>query len=537
MVQESRCEDIITKAWDRPGNLGEKLECLGGRLSVWGRLVLCETKDRIARLEQDLVSLEGGALTVANHTRVVRDREELSKLIIQEEIFWKQRSKVLWLKEGDRNSRFFHAKANHRHQVNSIRRIKKSNGEWTETAEGVQQCILDYFEKVFTSSRPLAEDVHSGTEHLQTVVDIEMAEDLQRPYTETEVTQALFSMSPLKSPGPDGMPPLFYQKFWHVVRSDVISCVLSFLNHFSLPSGFNATNIVLIPKCKQPQSLTQYRPISLSFVPGRLITDNVLLAFETNHFLHTHSKGLKHFMNLKLDISKAYDRVEWSFLRTVLESLSALFRAAAEKGTIPGVAVCRGAPRISHLLFADDTMVFCPDNTDTSQYPLAAQHQLAGALGIHLENKHEVYLRLPAVAFCSKKVLFAALKDRIWRRIQGWHEKTLSQAGKAVLIQAVVQAIPSYAMSCFRLPRTLLQEFQALSANFFWNDGDRRKFIGCRWRMGTGHSVNIWTDPWVPRTPSLRVITPKSSDVHISYVSKLMVAGTGEWDVELIKFL
>ncbi|KAL0315596.1 UNVERIFIED_CONTAM: putative mitochondrial protein [Sesamum radiatum] len=47
------------------------------------------------------------------------------------------------------------------------------------------------------------------------------------------------------------------------------------------------------------------------------------------------------------------------------ESLSGLFRAAAEKGTIPGVAVCRGAPRISHLLFADDTMVFCPANTDT----------------------------------------------------------------------------------------------------------------------------------------------------------------------------
>ncbi|KAL0424120.1 UNVERIFIED_CONTAM: hypothetical protein Sradi_0946800 [Sesamum radiatum] len=115
-VQELRCEDIITEAWDRPGTLGEKLKCLGARLSIWGRLVLREIKDRIARLEQELVSLKGGALTAANHTRAVRDREELSKLIIQEEIFWKQRSKVLWLKRGDRNSRFFHGKASHRHQ-------------------------------------------------------------------------------------------------------------------------------------------------------------------------------------------------------------------------------------------------------------------------------------------------------------------------------------------------------------------------------------------------------------------------------------
>ncbi|KAL0292085.1 UNVERIFIED_CONTAM: hypothetical protein Scaly_2605800 [Sesamum calycinum] len=119
-------------------------------------------------------------------------------------------------------------------------------------------------------------------------------------------------MAPLKSPGPDGMPPIFYQKFWHVVKSDVISCVLNFLNSRILPMGFNETHIVLIPKCKQPQSLSQYRPISLcnvaykiasksianrlkpwldriispaqsAFVPGRLITDNVLLAFETNH--------------------------------------------------------------------------------------------------------------------------------------------------------------------------------------------------------------------------------------------------------------
>ncbi|KAL0327239.1 UNVERIFIED_CONTAM: putative mitochondrial protein [Sesamum angustifolium] len=278
-----------------------------------------------------------------------------------------------------------------------------------------------------------------------------MAESLLRPYTEMEVTKAFFSMSPLKSPGPDGIPPLFYQKFWHVVKSDVISCVINFLNSRVLPTGFNDMNIVLIPKCKQPQSLSQYRPISLcnvvykiasksianrlkpwldsiisraqsAFVPGRLITDNVLVAFETNHFLQTHSKGRKHFMNLKLDISKAYDRVEWSFLRKVMgklgfpsafidlimlcvslvsysfllsgsqfgsitpqrglrqgdplspylfllciESLCSLFRAAADRGTIPGVAVCRGAPSISHLLFADDTMVFCPATLNTVQ--------------------------------------------------------------------------------------------------------------------------------------------------------------------------
>ncbi|KAL0328218.1 UNVERIFIED_CONTAM: hypothetical protein Scaly_2254400 [Sesamum calycinum] len=103
-------------------------------------------------------------------------------------------------------------------------------------------------------------------------------------------------------------------------------------------------------------------PVQSIFALERLITNNVLLVFEINHFLNIHSKGRKHFMNLKLDISKAYDKMEWSFLRRVLESLSSLFQAVAERETVHGVAICRGAPRISNMLIADNTMVFCPAN-------------------------------------------------------------------------------------------------------------------------------------------------------------------------------
>ncbi|KAL0411507.1 UNVERIFIED_CONTAM: putative mitochondrial protein [Sesamum latifolium] len=596
-IQEPDCEDVVKRCWESSSvlldnqKLGEKLAVLGVHLLNWGRRMGRETKERIRALEKTLVALKASVVTENVKARELNARAELSKLITQEEIFWNKRSKDLWLKEGDRNTSFFHAKASHRYQTNSIRRLQRSDGSWTESLEGVRQCIVEYFGKVFTSTRPLSDDIQHGTEHLPVVVDNAMADDLQRPFTEIEVTKALFSMSPLKSPGPDGMPPLFFQKFWHVVKVDVTRCVLAFLNNRILPVGFNSTNIVLILKCKQPQSLSQYRPISLcnvvykiaskaianrlkpwldhiispsqsAFVLGRLITDNVLLAFETNHFLNTHSKGRKHFMNLKLDISKAYDRVEWAFLRKVLgklgfpcsfvdlimlcvssvsysfvlngsqfgsiipqrgprqgdplspylfllctESLSSLFRVASQQGMVPGVAVCRGAPSISHLLFADDTMVFCPASSATMKHvrrildvyklasgqeinlhkssatfshntPVEVKKQLADTLGICLENRHELYFGLPALAFHSKKALFTALKDRIWRQIHGWHEKTLSQAGKAILIQAVVQAIPSYAISCFHLPRTLLKQFQALAADFFGMMGIGGEFIG-----------------------------------------------------------
>ncbi|KAL0459962.1 UNVERIFIED_CONTAM: putative mitochondrial protein [Sesamum latifolium] len=320
-LQESGCEELIASAWPSTGlSLREKVKAVEGKLSGWSHCLGRKVRDRIKVLEHSLMSRQQTVLTKETKARALSEKAELTKLILQEEIFWKQRSKVLWLKEGDRNTCFFHAKANQRHHTNAIRKLRKPDGSWTDSVEGVKQCILDYFQEVFTSSRPLSDDIQSGTEHLPTVVDPVMAEDLLRPYTDFEVTKALFSMSPLKSPGPDGMPPLFFQKFWHVVKFDV------------------------------PQSLSQYRPISLcnvvykiasksianrlkpwldriispaqsAFVPGRLIMDNVLLAFETNHFLNIHSKGRKHFMNLKLDISKAYDRVEWPFLRRVLGKL------------------------------------------------------------------------------------------------------------------------------------------------------------------------------------------------------------------------
>lgn len=157
-------------------------------------------------------------------------------------------------------------------------------------------------------------------------------------------------MHPKKSPGPDGMPPLFYQHFWSLTRKCVTQTILDFLKSGIIPPNFNETHIVLVPKTKNPTKVTQYRLISLcnvvsrftskvianrlkrflphivsenqsAFMSDRLITDNIIVAFETMHHLNQKRSGKIGEMALKLYISKAFDRVEWGCLEKIMQKM------------------------------------------------------------------------------------------------------------------------------------------------------------------------------------------------------------------------
>ena len=147
-----------------------------------------------------------------------------------------------------------------------------------------------------------------------------------------------------------GLLRFFFQRHWNLLQHDIVPAVLDFLNGGELPVGLNDTSITLIPKVRKPQVISQYRPISLcpvlykiaakvvtnrlrgcldeiiseeqsAFVPGRLITDNVLVAFESVHAMRRRKKGKNFSCAVKLDMMKAYDRVEWHYLEAILRRL------------------------------------------------------------------------------------------------------------------------------------------------------------------------------------------------------------------------
>ena len=100
----------------------------------------------------------------------------------------------------------------------------------------------------------------------------DMQEFLSSEFTAEEVKVALFQMGPTKAPRPDGMNALFYQKFWHVVGNNVVLAVLDFLNNGNMLPDINHTNIVLIPKVKNPERMSEFRPISLCNVIYKIIS-------------------------------------------------------------------------------------------------------------------------------------------------------------------------------------------------------------------------------------------------------------------------
>jgi hypothetical protein len=386
------------------------------------------------------------------------------------------------------------------------------------------------------------------------------------------------------------MHSIFYKKFWDIVGEKVTEEVLGVLNGGPMPPDWNETCIVLIPKTTNPDCMKDLRPISLcnvvyklvskvlanrlklilddiispnqsAFVPGRMISDNILLAYECTHYMKTKKQGKEGYAAVKLDMSKAYDRVEWEFLERVMrklgfadrwvqlvmtcitsvnyqvkvngdateiiiperglrqgdplspylflicaEGFSAMLHEAERKGSLKGIKLCKRAPSVTHLLFADDSLLLIEADRNSMQEVnriLSTYEACSGqvvnkeksAILFSKNTKKEVkvdlmeqlnilregfsgkYLGLPVYIGKSKAKAFQYLKEKVWKILQGWKQKLLSKAGKEILIKAVAQAIPVYAMACFDLTKSLCDEISSMIGRYWWSNMDKENKI------------------------------------------------------------
>lgn len=237
--------------------------------------------------------------------------------------------------------------ASGRRRNNHFQKLQDVNDNWLDWEHGLPGLISDYFNNLFAASGPEWQEVVDCIPHTITALQ---NEELIRPIAAEEVKASLFQMNPDKAPGPDGMTPSFYQKHWKIVGEDVIRLVQEFFSTGMLNSTLNNINVVLIPKEKCPVLINDLRSISLcnvlmkiitkvvanrlkktlesvisenqsTFMTGRLISDNVMVSYEVMHYLKRKRRGKGGHMAIKLDMSKAYDRIEWGFLEVMLKKM------------------------------------------------------------------------------------------------------------------------------------------------------------------------------------------------------------------------
>ncbi|MCH79708.1 ribonuclease H protein, partial [Trifolium medium] len=579
--------NIVKDSWNsRQGSTNQKLKTVLGDLHKWGNLRFGVIPKRIKTLQGELQNLNANNGSVAQ----IKEKElELDDILECEEMWWGQRSRALWLQHGDKNTKYFHMKANIRRTKNAIEEIKDSQGHVYHDESKIEQVVQG---------------------KISTVMHQMLSED----FTEIEVLQAIKDMKSLVAPGPDGLPALFYHNYWDIIGNG--NDVTNMINHPTTPSDFRPISLCNVTlkiitktlanriKLILPEVIS---PNQSAFISGRLITDNTIIASDIFHYL-SHTNRKSGYVGIKTDMAKAYDRVEWDFLEATLtvmgfpetmvqtimkcvttvtfsilinghpsmefqpqrglrqgdplspylfiicaDVLSGLITRAQNNHSIHGVKIALGAPEISHLLFADDSLMFCRASTDEVSILSNIIHTYQGASGqpVNLnksemvfskgtteETKRDIsrllpmqildhfskYLGMPTFVGRSKARVFNYIQDKIWKKLKGWKERNLSFAGRGILIKVVAQAIPTYIMSSFLIPKGVCAQMEKAICNFWWgsttdhrkihwinwhkickqkNHGgmgfrDMRAFNeGCYWTIGSGEGVDIWQDNWI----------------------------------------
>ncbi|XP_077215810.1 uncharacterized protein LOC143850444 [Tasmannia lanceolata] len=461
-------------------------------------------------------------------------KQEHKGLLLQEEISWRQKSRVKWLVEGDKNTAYFHAMASARRRSNRIESISV-NGALISSKEEVSSAIVDFYSALYASEGV----IHSIPEEVEfKSLNLEVSSNLEEPFAEEEVERGLFSMPKDKAPGPDSFCLAFFQVCWPVVKCDILRFFRDLYEELTLDRGTGATFITLIPKIKGATKVTDFRPISLvgclykllakvlvdrikvvlphiisdsqsAFVSKRQILDCSLI---TNEVIESYSKSEAGGVLCMLDMEKAYDRVDWDCLDFLLGRMGfgnrwrgwmrKLMSKGCCLGLLEGFVIGCDRVEVSLLQFADDTILFCaPDRKmilnlkatlrcyefvtgQRSNFrksslfainlPPSEAEEFAKVMGCRLNSLPSLYLGLPLGVGKPGKALWTPIVERIESRLETWKRNLVSKGGRLILVKAVLANIPVYYLSLFNCPVSVVLRIEQIQRRFLWGGADSK---------------------------------------------------------------
>ncbi|GAU39667.1 hypothetical protein TSUD_60340 [Trifolium subterraneum] len=484
--KDNRCEQLVHTTWSNiRGNCSSKIDSMKSLDNEFVDHRTSEVRKEIVRTEMLLQDGYLWSKSPDDLRRYMELERTRADLLQKEETLWWQRNIATWLKDGDRNTKFFHGKANQRKKTNCIKKLKDDDEIWWSGQDNVEKVFLHYFADLFSSSNPV--DVEKTCEAIKKRLSPDHVELCNQSFTAKEIKETVGQMHPLKA-------------------------------------------------------------------PGRLITDNALIAMECFHWLKKKVKGKRGTMALKLDMAKTYDGMEWAFIRE------------AQSQGIHGIQVARNAPKITHLMFVDDSLLFARANQNEANTIIQVlnKYQLASGQLVSFEKSEVSFsLNVPDI---EKNIIC----NKIEVKAMTSNSRYLGLPGKRLLIKVVVQAIPSYIMSCYTIPEGSCANIESMLSKFWWGSSEQKNKIHWMswdrlaraknkgglsfrgfsnfnkallgkqcWRLMLNENsplsrVKIWKDPWLPELSSFKVWSPVCNLDEDVVVAELIDIDLKKWKRELV---
>ncbi|KAK1371012.1 hypothetical protein POM88_037104 [Heracleum sosnowskyi] len=301
-----------------------------------------EVRDKLCSIQADILK-NPFEENMHKHEEVLE--ADLCILLQREENIAHQRSRVQWIELGDQNNAYFHKKISSNWNNSKILSLIDANGTLISGTDVIKDEAVHHFNSLFSTT---LQD-YPGIDRLSCLVSKRItstqAMNLVVKATDQEIFNVLKSKKKNKAPGPNGFNVNFFIATWNIVGKDFLKAIHFFLETGSLPHYANSTTLGLIPKCPNPSTMVEFRPISCcntvykclskliaqrfnqtlptlvdksqaAFVKGRSISDNNFMAQEVFNGYNS-SRGAPKAA-FKMDLHKDFDSCHWQFIIDIL---------------------------------------------------------------------------------------------------------------------------------------------------------------------------------------------------------------------------
>lgn len=348
-------QEVVAAAWQQPVAspdayviLSTKLDRVARALKAWHSRNLSQMNRSLDVINELIFRLDKARdtrdLTPDEHRFRNNLKVRLLGISALQRSFWRQRARVLWIREGDACTKFFHMKASSRRRKNHIQSLTHLGQNFSSQQDKLR-LAGNFFSDLL--GQPTQRSVSLNFTALGYTTNDDLRQHLEADIEEQEILEAINETNGEKAPGPDGFTGLFYQSCWHIIKTDLMQAIAKFAACNS--TNFQALNtavMILLPKTEGASQLTEFRPISLIHSVAKLIAkilarrlqaviDDLVAPCQSafikrrsilDNFMYVQAmiKTLKARKTpailLKIDIAKAFNTISWEFLLELLQA-------------------------------------------------------------------------------------------------------------------------------------------------------------------------------------------------------------------------